>query len=248
VADKPRKSRKHPPALKHGELTEVLPGIYFVTGTIKLGGPMRFSRNMTVVKTGDRLSLVNSVRLDDAGLAALDKLGKVTDVVRIAGNHGMDDPFYAERYGAKVWVVKGQRYTAGFKPTTDTYFDPHHEMDETTKLPIDGAKLVMIDSTPPEALLLLPEHGGTIISGDCFQHWATPDEYFSFLAKLMAKRMGFIKPHNVGPAWVKNCKPPKQQLRAVLDHSFANVLPAHGAPVVGNAAALFRPALERVTT
>ena len=74
--------------------------------------------------------MINSVRLDDAGLAALDKLGKVTDVIRIAANHGMDDPFYAERYGAKVSVVKGQRYTAGFETDVpDTYFTPDHELE-----------------------------------------------------------------------------------------------------------------------
>jgi len=228
----------------------VLPGIHFVTGTIKLPGPpVRFSRNMTVVRSGDRLVVVNSVRLDDAGLAALDKLGKVTDVVRIAGNHGMDDPFYAERYGAKVWVVKGQRYTAGFgtsKP--ETYFTADHEMDATTTLPIAGAKLFVIDSQPSEALLVLAEHDGTLVTGDCLQNWAKPDEYFNWLARPMMRMMGFIKPHNVGPAWLKQTKPPKEQLRAILDLAFANVLPAHGAPVLGNARELYRAAIERVTT
>jgi hypothetical protein len=36
-------------------------------------------------------------------------------------------------------------------------------------------------------------------------------------------------------------------LRAILAASFANVLPAHGLPVIGNAAALYRPAIDRVT-
>jgi hypothetical protein len=95
--------------------------------------PMRFSRNMTVVREGDRLVLINAVRLDDAGLAALDALGKVTDVIRLAGNHGLDDPFYADRYHAKVWVVKGQRYTSGFNTRSPrTYFTPDVEMDATT--------------------------------------------------------------------------------------------------------------------
>ena len=228
----------------------MLPGLYFVTGTVRLPGalPVRFSRNMTVVKRGDRLVLVNSVRLDDAGLAALDKLGKVTDVVRLAANHGMDDPFYAERYGAKVWVVKGQRYTAGFDTKRpETYFTPHHEIAAGDALPIDGAKLVVFDAQPPEGMLLLPDDGGTMISGDCLQHWETPDAYFSGLAKVMMRLLGFVKPHNVGPAWLKQHKPPKPQLHGVLDHAFANVLPAHGAAVIGNARELYRPALERVS-
>lgn len=242
--------RPHPPALEHGELREVLPGVHLVTGTVKLPGrlPIRFSRNMVVVRQGERLVLVNSVRLDDAGLAALDRLGKVSDVVRLAGNHGSDDPFYAEHYGAKVWVVKGQRYTEGFDASSpNTYFTPHHEMDVTTAPPIEGAKLFVIDSKPPEGLLVLAGHGGVVISGDCLQNWATTDEFFSWFARPMMRAMGFIKRCNVGPAWLRGCKPPKPQLRAILDLEFANVLPAHGAPVIGDARAQFRAALERAS-
>jgi hypothetical protein len=242
--------RPHPAARKHGALTEVLPGLYFVTGTVHLPGPLpvRFSRNMTVVRRGESLILVNTVRLDDAGLAELDKLGKVTDVIRLAANHGSDDPFYAERYGAKVWVVKGQRYTAGFNTSApNTYFTPHHEMDASTQLPIPDAKLIVIDATPPEGLLLLPEHGGVMISGDCLQNWATTDPYFSWLGSGVMKMMGFIKPHNIGPGWLRQCKPPKDQLRGVLGATFANVLPAHGTPVLGGAVDHYRPAVERVT-
>src|SRR5678816_253000 len=123
----PRVTRAHLPALPHGDIREVLPGIYFVTGTLAMPGPlpMRFSRNMTIIREGDRLVLVNSIRLGDAGLAALDALGKVTDVIRLAGYHGMDDPFYRERCKAKVWAVSGQRYTSGFDANTpNVYFEP----------------------------------------------------------------------------------------------------------------------------
>lgn len=56
--------RPFPPALPHGELREVLSGIYIVTGTVAMPGPLpvRFSRNMTIVREGARLVLVNSVR------------------------------------------------------------------------------------------------------------------------------------------------------------------------------------------
>lgn len=242
--------RPHPEAMPHGALREVLPGIFVVTGTIGLPGPLpvRFSRNMTVVREDDRLVLFNTVRLDEAGLAALDKLGKVTDVVRLAGNHGADDPFYKQRYGAKVWAVKGQRYTAGFdvnSPTT--YFEPDAEMTAGGALPIRGASLYVIDSHPPEALLVMERDGGTVIAGDCLQHWHRPDEYFSLLARGMMRVMGFIRPHNVGPGWLKQCKPPKDQLRGVLGLRFANVLTAHGDMVIGDAHSKFRPAIERVT-
>ena len=148
-------TRPFPPALPHGELREVLPNTFLVTGTVRLPGamPVRFSRNMTVVRDGERLVLVNSVRLDEAGLAALDRLGKVTDVVRLAGFHGMDDPFYKDRYGAKVWALRGQRYTSGFAPGGEPYFAPDVEMDARTTLPLEGARLYVIDATHPRSAL-----------------------------------------------------------------------------------------------
>lgn len=242
--------RPFPPALPHSAIREVLPGLYFVTGTMRMPGPLpvSFSRNMTIVREGERLILVNTVRLDEAGLAALDKLGKVTDIVRIAGNHGMDDPFYKDRYGAKVWAVRGQRYIAGFDTRSEqTYFAHDIDMDATTELPIAGAKLYVIDSRPPEGLLILERHGGVAIVGDCLQHWHTPDPYFSWVGKQVLRLLGFIKPYNIGPGWLKNCKPPKEQLRGILDLRFANVLPSHGEPVLGDAVSHYRPAIERVS-
>jgi len=246
----PLVARPFPPALPHGAIREVLPGIHFVTGTVAMPGPLpvRFSRNMTIVRERDRLVLVNTVRLTDAGLAALDALGKVTDVIRLATNHGQDDPFYADRYAARVWVVKGQRYTAGFDANAkDTYFTPDVEMDDGTELPLEGARLYTFRSRPPEGLLLLARHGGVCISGDCFQHWHATDEYFSTLGRIMMKVMGFIQPHNIGPGWLKQCKPPKEDLAGTLELGFANMMPAHGDPTVGDAIERYRPAIRRVS-
>lgn len=246
-----RVDRPFPPALPHGEIQSPIPDLFFVTGTVAMPGPLpvRFSRNMTIVREGERLVLVNTVRLDDAGLEALDRLGKVTDVVRLAANHGSDDPFYADRYGAKVWALRGQRYTAGFDTKAETtYFAADVALDADTPLPIQRAKLVTIHSDPPEGLLLLPHAGGTIVAGDCLQNWGAVDPYFNWLARAAMRWMGFIQPHNVGPGWLKQGKPPKEELKAILGLTFANVLPSHGAPVLGGARALYTPAVERAST
>ena len=61
----------------------------------------------------------------------------------------------------------------------------------------------------------------------------------------MMKRLGFIRSHNVGPAWLKQAKPSASELQGVLGLDFEHVLPAHGAPVIGGAKAAYRPALEQ---
>jgi hypothetical protein len=240
-------SRPFPPALPHGDLIEVLPGIRFVTGTVAMPGPVpvRFSRAMTVLVEGDRLVLVNSVRLDAEGLAKLDAIGRVTDVIRLAGFHGMDDPFYRDRYGAKVWAIRGQRYTAGFDSKSEPYFTADAEVDAQVELPIAGARVHVFGSRPPEGLLVLERNGGTLIAGDSLQNWAEPDPYFNLPGRLLMRMMGFIHANNVGPGWLRQAKPPAADLAAVLDIAFENVLPSHGTPVIGRAKESYRASIER---
>ncbi len=245
------KPRPFPLPLPHGKIEEILPEVFFVTGTIgvQAGLTMRFSRNMTVVREGQRLVLVNSVRLNEAGLAQLDALGTVTDVIRLAGFHGADDAFYKDRYGAKVWAIKGQRYTAGFKhDDAETHFEPDEEIDASTALPLSDASVYLFSTRPPEGLLVLAREGGIVVSGDSLQHWAVVDPYFNWFGGFMMKRFGLIKPHNVGPAWLKQAKPSESELSGVLALEFEHLFPAHGAPVLGGAKLAFRPAIERAFT
>lgn len=208
---------------------------------------MSFSRNMVVVREGERLVVLNSMRLGEAGLEQLDRLGKVTDVVRLAGFHGVDDPFYKDRYDATVWGLQGMYYQQGFDPPTEggnNYFklDRFLTPDE---LPLSGASLHTLDTTPPDALLHLDREGGILITGDSLQNWGSADRYFSLLGRVMMKRWGFLRPHQLGPGWIKATKPATEQIRGLLDLDFEHLLPAHGTAVVGGAKEHYRPALER---
>ncbi len=101
-----------------------------------------------------------------------------------------------------------------------------------------------IESNAPEGLLLLEREGGVLISGDCLPNWQATDASFSFAGKLMMKAMGFIKPHNVCPAWLKQAKPPTADLLGILDLDFGHVLPAHGNAVISGAKAGYQPRIE----
>lgn len=239
-------ARSHPAALAHGEIIQPLPRIHFVTGTVVMDmkPPMRFSRNMTILRQEDGLTLLNSVRLSEPGLRELDRLGEVRHVIRLAGFHGMDDPFYKERYGATVWSVDAP-YVAGFNAKAPPYFTPDVVVSDETELPVPGARLITFKSVSrAEALLFLDRDGGIIVSGDCLQNWAKPDRFFNLPARLVMRLMGFIKPHNIGPGWLKSANPDPEEIKALLDLDFAHVLPAHGTPVIGDAKALYAPRIS----
>ena len=240
----------HLPASPHGKLEELFDGIWFVRGGIKMPMriPMKISRSMAVVRGTDGLTIFNSMRLSETGLAELESLGEVKHVVRLAGFHGRDDGFYRDRYGAKVYAVAGQRYARGMDPSKDgldPYMEPDEWLSEASALPIADAKLkVFSTSNPPEAVCVLQRHGGILITGDSLQHTPAPDEFCNWPAKVMMKRFGFWKPYNVGPGWLRFARPTASDVRSVLDLEFEHVLPGHGAAVVGGAKAKYRPALE----
>ena len=176
--------REFPPAMRHGDIREIFPDIFFVTGTMRIAGkPMAFSRNMTIVRENGSLTLINSVRLDEHGLRALEQLGSVDNVIRIAGFHGMDDAFYKDRYGATVWAIKGQSYVSGFDPDAEPYFFADELINAASALPIQGSRLYEFRSAkPPEGVIVLLRDGGILISGDALQNWKRPDRYFSLRA------------------------------------------------------------------
>ena len=238
----------HLPASPHGRSREVFDGVWFIRGGVKMPMlmPMKIGRAMTVVRGDDGLTIFNSMRLSNEGLAELESLGEVKHVVRLAGFHGRDDGFYRERYDATVYAPEGQRYFRGMDPRkAEPFMEPDVWLTEESSLPIRDAKLkIFSTSNPIEALCLLDREGGILIAGDSLQHSPAPDDYYNFPAKIMMKRFGFFKPYNVGPGWLQFAKPTAADVRSVLDLEFEHVLPAHGDAVIGGAKEKYRPALE----
>ncbi len=237
-------------AQAHGEIQALFPNVFFVIGSVGLPGPlpMRFSRNMIIVREGERLILVNSVRLSEAGLAALDQLGKVTDVMRLAGNHGMDDPFYADRYGAKVWAVRGQRYTSGL----DTSISGdllHGERWEWTRDHPAADRRRALAPHPVDAARGLPRLAGRRRHRDRRRLAAELGSRGRILQLARAHRHAPHGLHQAGQrragvveaAQAAQGRPPRAA-RATLR---TTLLPAHGAPVLGNARERYRAAIER---
>jgi glyoxylase-like metal-dependent hydrolase (beta-lactamase superfamily II) len=242
---------QHPLALNHGPIDEVFEGIWYVRGAMKMPMklPMRISRAMTIIKNpnNDELTLINTVRLTEDGLAELDKLGKVTNIIRIAGFHGRDDGFYRDRYDAKIYAIKGQVYTRKLENNVEQegYLQPDVWLDANSTLPIENAKLKIIESSSPtEGIIRLDTNGGILVTGDSLQNTGAPDQYVNLPAKLLMKMMGFYKPYNVGPGWIKFGTPNTDEIKSILDLDFEHVLPGHGLPVIDDAKEKFRLGIE----
>lgn len=105
----------HPPSKHDEQFTKVFDNIYTIKGQICMDVipkyvSMNFSLIMTVIVLDNKdLVLINALRLNDVGLQQLDKLGNVKHVIKLAGFHGKDDPFYKDRYASNdvtIWAPK----------------------------------------------------------------------------------------------------------------------------------------------
>jgi hypothetical protein len=107
------------PALPHGPITEAFPDVFVVRGTFGFAPGLSIPRSMMVIRQGDELTLVNSIRLSAEGEAALEALGRVAHVVRIGAFHDADDPWMMHRFRPALWAPPGTRHRGGIASTHD---------------------------------------------------------------------------------------------------------------------------------
>ncbi|MEH6672719.1 hypothetical protein [Halopseudomonas sp.] len=233
--------RSFPPALAHGAIEEVLPEVFFVTGameTVLMELDWQFSRNMIIVREGERLVLINSVRLGDEGLAALDSLGRVTDIVRLGALHGRDDDFYIDRYQAQYWVMPG------LEPEQPGVAQ---SLAEGSPLPLEGASLFQFKTSKlPEGILHLQRDGGILLACDALQNWLQPDEHFCDASRQRMEQMGFFTPANVGPVWLQAAEPGADDFARLKTLSFRHALCGHGEPLLEGAHMAFSSSFDRL--
>lgn len=214
------------PAYPHGRFDEVFPNLFFLRGSMRVGPGVSITRNMVVVRQGDELTLVNSVRLSDEGEAALEKLGTVRHLVRLGFAHGADDAYYVHRYKPTFWAPKRQRHAAGISPDYELR-DRQTPIERSSAFSFDNAKLA-------EAVLLLDREGGVLVACDSYQNWTTLDGC-SALGKLTLRVMRF-GPTMIGGPWARIMGPSvKKDFDALAERDFRHLLPAHGEPLMGGA-------------
>lgn len=229
-------------AMPHGPIQEVFKDVFFVTGSMKnefFGSTWQFSRNMTIVRENGNLTILNSVRLNDEGLAELDKLGQVINVVRIGDMHGVDDPFYIDRYKAKFWAMPGMKIQEGL------HVDK--ELKEGGEMPFSGCTLFEFKSVKrPECILRLDREGGIMIACDSLQNWVEPDQFFEPETVATMQKMDFFKTANLGPAWMHESQPMASDFIRLKEIPFKHALCGHGYPLLHIAQEEFHTTFDKI--
>jgi hypothetical protein len=235
--------KQYPAAFPHGDIQEVFPDIFFVTGASIFhyaGNDIQKSNNMVIVRDGRELTLINTLRLDDRGLKALDALGKVFRVIRLGAFHDRNDPFYLDRYEAKLWALKGMVHA------------DHRQADfligETTAVPFPQASFFKFETTSqPEAILHIDRHDGILVTCDSIKNWTKVDEYFSEKTGREFMEQGLIAPASIDKVWLGAMAPRADDFLKLRKLKFKHLLSAHGEPLLDTANEQLVPKLERLS-
>ncbi|NKB98765.1 MAG: hypothetical protein GKR90_09775 [Pseudomonadales bacterium] len=217
----------YPEALPHSLPEEISSGIFVVYGSVQANALARFSRNMVVVQDGNDLTLINPVRMSEEGLEALESLGEIKHILRLAPFHGMDDPFYSDRYQPTFWsFTDGANFQ---EPAID------QTLQEGGALPFPGAELFVFNCmNQTEGVIYFNRSPGLLVTGDGIQSYATPPHYphTNLFAKIVLPLIGFPKQTLIGPVWVKRLVSDrdgiKREFERLLDLDFDQLIAAHG--------------------
>ncbi len=227
-----------------------------------------YSRTMTIVRSqnnlgGYDLTIINSIRLDEKGLAHLAELGQVKHVVRLGAFHGVDDAFYVQQFGAKYWVVDGMINAEGLESTP--------EILSPDNLPIPESALFTFNNLKyPEAIMILTptkQRSGVAITVDAIQnHTSIFDIDNSPLVSFIIWKIGLYGAARLGPIWMRNQVPgtmPKADLRTqkikarmsefftpqferlLTNYDFDMLMPGHGWPILKDAKHAIKTSMAR---
>jgi len=229
------------PVYAHDSIEEIIPDIFMVRGRIRLNSLMRITRNMAIIRHHGELTLVNPIRLDDSGEAQLSTLGEITRILRLGSMHGVDDPYYIDRFSAELWAQEESRAYPEPKPD--------RRISAASPLPFPDASLFCFEGLiQHESALLIDREGGLLLTCDAIQHYGDY-RHNNWIARMVMPFIGFPKTTIVGPIWLKMMTPEgaslESEFRRLLELDFRHLLSAHGSYLPDSAHASVEAAVDR---
>ncbi len=229
------------PVYPHDSIEEIIPDVFMVRGTIRMNRLMRITRNMAVIRHDGELTLVNPIRLDEAGEAQLSTLGEITRILRLGPMHGIDDPYYIDRWATELWAQEESRAYPEPKPD--------RRISAASTLPFPDSLLFCFEGmTQKESALLIDREGGLLLTCDSIQHYGDY-RHNNWFARTVMPFIGFPKTTVVGPIWLKIMTPEgaslESEFRRLLELDFRHLLSAHGSLLADSAHASVEAAVDR---
>ena len=159
--------------------------------------------------------------------------------------HGMDDPFYVDRYQAQFWAFDdGKTYR---QPNID------HPLNENVSLPFRQAKLFAFKHMKEtEGAILLERSPNLLLTCDAVQSYLNPPHtpHTNFITRLLMPLIGFPKKTLIGPMWMKFLVTDRDGMKAeferLLKFEFEQLLAAHGTFLTENAHAEVKKAFDNM--
>jgi hypothetical protein len=247
--DEKKEEKQYPPVHKkgNGPAIKVFDDVFQVRGSADLThlpGKPTVGRVMTIIKDGDELHIINSIRVKPETEAEIEKLGKPAHVYKLGWNHGMDDPYWIEKYGAQFWAMPGMKGRMGVEPTK--------QLKEDSELPIKGSKFFNFKACVKEleGAIWMERHGGIAVVCDTLTNYENPWDGFGtggrFIIKAIAgppgSHLSALRKELVKAGGTANGF--GEDIVRLCDMKFEMMLCAHGWPLKSKADQIVRKANE----
>lgn len=213
--------KKYFKQLPHKVITKNYDNIYSLIGSMKLFGLFKYSRNMVIIKEGEKLCLVNPVRLNEDEELRLLELGKVYSILKLGRLHSIDIPYYMDKFSPKLWASKNDSFVKDHNYKIDI------DLEEVRKIPFRDIQIYSFKTSKEnEAVAFLPQDDGVLLACDALVNMKQSDPMANWLVKTLSKILP--EPTYIGPNWFKIMKPKKDDFDEVLKFKFEKMIPAHG--------------------
>mmetsp|Transcript_18109 Transcript_18109/g.43300 ORF Transcript_18109/g.43300 Transcript_18109/m.43300 type:complete len:268 (+) Transcript_18109:10-813(+) len=234
---------EYPPAEGNGQILPLNSDVFYVEGYFTMMPLTKVRSTMTILRDGNELTLVNTVRLDEKGLRHLEELGQVRKVVRLGGGHGTHDAFYVQRYNAILYGLAGMKWgpDCGEPQKKIGTIPLQMDRDLAQGSPVPTGRVIILETKPdmPEAALHVDRHK-LLITCDCVQNHGAEGDVPSGMAGSMFSVMGFKGEARTPPMWFKffspsgTAGPMQQSLDRLHDVQWSMLITAHGPPCTEN--------------
>lgn len=229
--------KKYFPLYPHNKINNLFDGVYSVTGSMRLFKSFRYSRNMVILKEGEKLCLVNPIRLEKSEEQKLLELGKIHSILKLGRLHSVDIPYYMDQFSPALWASSKDDFVI------KNNLKIHTDIEETSQFDFLDLEVYSFQTSKEnEAVAFLPQDNGILLACDALVNMGPEDPYANWLVKKLSKFLP--KPTLIGPNWIKVMKPKKSDFDEVLKYDFKTFIPAHGPGIFENAKEILTAYIE----